>query len=519
AAYASHGCLHARRGPLANPSAMVFRSEVAATRFGYPHAHITFESATVASYRLYREAVVSASALDFPSSRDDGPIYLGIPVDLDRDEDVPEALAGFVDPRRPLVYASLGSQTGRYPEEAKWFDAVVGAAANHPDWKVVLCAGERRLDAVSRAAPSNVLVLRWAPQLWLLERAAVFVTHAGLGGIREAIQAHVPMIAIPQGYDQPGNAARVEYHGIGVRVPAAEVSAPVLGGLIERILRGSDGMRGRLEQLDRACQAEAAEQRGVHVIEAAARRRPRASAARPPAPSSRPATPPDSNDRRLGWLFSNGAAALDAGAERHAPADVPLAVFVGGFTIATDLTEALRLATGPLLARVALAGEVIDVPPHRVGRTLRCVWTLDLTEVLYDHAAWCAEITVPELRRPFVRERIGRHRALIASGATDDAAAMARTLLTDANWYDPGEAGAACAMFGGPVVAAQNTTVYAADVWALGRVGDAAGTRAGAALFDAARIEFVRTLEAELERRVAAYALARGLALDPPPPP
>src|SRR5580658_8714154 len=53
------------------------------------------------------------------------------------------------------------------------------------------------------------------PQLELLKGAALCITHAGLNTALEALTQGVPMVALPIGYDQPGVAARIVYHGVG----------------------------------------------------------------------------------------------------------------------------------------------------------------------------------------------------------------------------------------------------------------------------------------------------------------
>ena len=50
----------------------------------------------------------------------------------------------------------------------------------------------------------------------------------------------VPMLLVPVAYDEPGNAARVVYHKIGLRLQWEEVSAGTLGECIDRLLEDRD---------------------------------------------------------------------------------------------------------------------------------------------------------------------------------------------------------------------------------------------------------------------------------------
>jgi zeaxanthin glucosyltransferase len=49
--------------------------------------------------------------------------------------------------------------------------------------------------------PANALVVRNAPQIELLKRAILCITHAGLNTTLEALAQGVPMVAIPVGLE------------------------------------------------------------------------------------------------------------------------------------------------------------------------------------------------------------------------------------------------------------------------------------------------------------------------------
>jgi MGT family glycosyltransferase len=88
-----------------------------------------------------------------------------------------------------------------------------------------------------KCIPSNTIVVRSAPQIELLKRAAVCITHAGLNTVLESLGHLVPMVAIPIGYDQPGVAARIAHHGTGEFIEVDELTTKRLKGLIEKVLQ------------------------------------------------------------------------------------------------------------------------------------------------------------------------------------------------------------------------------------------------------------------------------------------
>ena len=62
------------------------------------------------------------------------------------------------------------------------------------------------------------LVVHFAPQLEILTRAALVITHAGLNTVLESLSEGVPLVALPLGNDQPGVAARLKARGACVVV-------------------------------------------------------------------------------------------------------------------------------------------------------------------------------------------------------------------------------------------------------------------------------------------------------------
>jgi zeaxanthin glucosyltransferase len=91
---------------------------------------------------------------------------------------------------RPVIYASFGSQIYHWPE------LFAKLAAANPGAELVLSVGD-----LPGPFP-GCQAYRYAPQLELLKRARVFVTHGGANSFMEAIAANVPMLISPMCNDQ-----------------------------------------------------------------------------------------------------------------------------------------------------------------------------------------------------------------------------------------------------------------------------------------------------------------------------
>jgi MGT family glycosyltransferase len=132
----------------------------------------------------------------------------------------------------PLVYASLGTLVNGLDYV---YRIILDSVRAIPGIQVVLSVGYNvNVDDLG-PIPPNTIVVNSAPQIELLKRAALCITHAGLNTTLESLAQGVPMVAIPIGYDQPGAAARIAYHGVGEFVEVEDLTVVRLSELIQRV--------------------------------------------------------------------------------------------------------------------------------------------------------------------------------------------------------------------------------------------------------------------------------------------
>jgi zeaxanthin glucosyltransferase len=133
---------------------------------------------------------------------------------------------------KPLIYASLGTLVNGLEQV---YRTILQAVAPLSDVQVVLSLGHNVDLEDLGPVPSNTIVVRSAPQLELLKRASLCITHAGLNTTLEALAQGVPMVAIPIGYEQPGVAARIAHHGAGEFVEVGDLTVERLSELIQKV--------------------------------------------------------------------------------------------------------------------------------------------------------------------------------------------------------------------------------------------------------------------------------------------
>jgi MGT family glycosyltransferase len=136
----------------------------------------------------------------------------------------------------PLIYASMGTiMNGR----ADVFRTIAGGVAKRKDTQLVLSIGDRLNPEEIEPVPSNAIVVNHAPQLELLKRASVCITHAGLNTVLESLAEGVPQLAIPVTFEQPGIAARIASKKTGLTMSFTDLTSEHLSTLLDEVLNSS----------------------------------------------------------------------------------------------------------------------------------------------------------------------------------------------------------------------------------------------------------------------------------------
>jgi MGT family glycosyltransferase len=145
---------------------------------------------------------------------------------------------------RPVVYVCFGTSFNARPEH---FRAVTEGLADEPV-DVLVSTGAGVITPEDLAPlPANVAVRDFVPARDMLARADVHITHGGCNSVHECLLAGVPMLLIPQAYDQFPLTVRVQELGAGRGVN--EDPEDIRNGV--RWLLSDDGPTERARELGR----------------------------------------------------------------------------------------------------------------------------------------------------------------------------------------------------------------------------------------------------------------------------
>jgi MGT family glycosyltransferase len=163
---------------------------------------------------------------------------------------------------RPLVYAALGTQLSVGSE--LW--TTIAQACANLNVQLVIASSALSSSPESNELPGNPVVVSYAPQVHLLSRASLFITHAGLNSVLESLGSGVPMLALPFAADQFGVASRIVYHGVGETLGRERTSLDAVQKNISNLLRDSS-YRSRCEPISRSVQSSGGAMAAAEIIE------------------------------------------------------------------------------------------------------------------------------------------------------------------------------------------------------------------------------------------------------------
>jgi zeaxanthin glucosyltransferase len=148
----------------------------------------------------------------------------------------------------PIVYASMGTlQNGLIDI----FRSITQAAIGLKELQFVLAVGGQLDSKQLGAVPANVMVVSYAPQIDILRRSSLCITHAGLNTALESLSSGVPMLALPITNDQPGVAARIANKKVGTVISPDQVSPENFVAAIKRVL-GDSTFRDNVRRVQEA---------------------------------------------------------------------------------------------------------------------------------------------------------------------------------------------------------------------------------------------------------------------------
>lgn len=175
---------------------------------------------------------ISYTSAEFvPFAGDVSPTFRFVGRRIEEERDVDPHLFDRVGDR-PLVYISMGTVFNKEREVVETFIR----AFEGRDEAVMITTGRQFTPESFGSLPENISIHPWLPQIAVLKRAALFVSHGGLNSVHDGLYFGVPMLLCPQQEEQTMNAGRVVDLGAGLLLRKEQFNVEALRAGADRLL-------------------------------------------------------------------------------------------------------------------------------------------------------------------------------------------------------------------------------------------------------------------------------------------
>lgn len=171
-----------------------------------------------------------------------------------------------LDPNRKKVYISLGTI---YHLDSTFYHTLFEAFADYPA-QFILSAGKHTDIPALGTLPENFLVFNVVPQLDILQKVDLFITHGGMNSVHEGLYYGVPEVVIPQQIEQLTNGKRVAQTQTGVLLgddyPYGKVTVDELRNGVDTVLSTPD-YKQNASRIGETLKSAGGYRRAVQIIE------------------------------------------------------------------------------------------------------------------------------------------------------------------------------------------------------------------------------------------------------------
>jgi MGT family glycosyltransferase len=200
--------------------------------------------------------------LDYPRSRPLGSSWHNVEASVRTTDAAWAPPAELAEGDGALVYVSLGSLgSADVPLMERLVEAL--SRTRH---RYVVSKGPQHAEY---ELAENMAGAEFLPQVSVLPKVDLVVTHGGNNTVTESLRFGRPMVVLPLFWDQHDNAQRVEETGFGIRLPTYSFGDEELAGAIDRLL-GDRGLAVRLGAVSDRLAANPGTERAADLIEGVA---------------------------------------------------------------------------------------------------------------------------------------------------------------------------------------------------------------------------------------------------------
>ncbi len=135
--------------------------------------------------------------------------------------------------KKPLIYISLGTI---FNDKTSFYEKMIGIFGNK-QYDVFMSIGKNLNIKALGKIPDNIKIKDHLPQIEVLKKADLFISHGGMNSVNESMYFGVPMIFYPQIQEQRINSRRIEQLEAGIYYKEKAVDTKRFVEIVDQVLK------------------------------------------------------------------------------------------------------------------------------------------------------------------------------------------------------------------------------------------------------------------------------------------
>lgn len=159
-----------------------------------------------------------------------------------------------------LIYISQGTKDCKRVE---FYRTTFRAFGDMERIDVILSVGKKiNIESLGKI-PSNFRVYNYVPQLEVLKKADIFITHGGMNSSSEGLYHDIPLIMLPQFGDQLLVSKIVKDSGAGIMIPRIDVNESILREAVGEIM-ANESFKNNAKLIGKSLRAAAEDSKVIY---------------------------------------------------------------------------------------------------------------------------------------------------------------------------------------------------------------------------------------------------------------
>ena len=197
----------------------------------------------------FKKLILTSKLLHYKSEKcDDTCYFMGANIEKRKFD---ENFKFKIDKSKKLIYISCGTI---FNSDINHYKTCIEAFKDSDEYQLLITVGQYIDLKIFKDIPKNVSIFNYVPQSQIFPDVYIFITHGGLNSTHESLLFGIPLIVIPQRYDQYDTGRRIEQLEAGIFIDKrkTEITADVFKDAVKDITVNKEKYKKGIELIKKS---------------------------------------------------------------------------------------------------------------------------------------------------------------------------------------------------------------------------------------------------------------------------